>query len=129
MCWKVPFLVILIQALNMHGNNEGFNGLYPLSSTEATSATREKGRQRAKPCGKQDCVTICRILDQQPLHTMQHLYRTQAHSNTNTKPATQIHSIILPFILLLTLYLYSLCTHILQQVRAHVYTAHTSLFH
>lgn len=29
MCWRVPSVVILIQTLNMHGNSEGFSGLYP----------------------------------------------------------------------------------------------------
>lgn len=29
-------MVILVQALNMHGNSEGFSGLNPLSSIEMT---------------------------------------------------------------------------------------------
>lgn len=73
MGWRVPPVVILVEALNMHGNSEGFTGLYPLSSIEAAAPLGEKVRQRAKPSGKQDRVTICGILDHHPLHTKQHL--------------------------------------------------------
>lgn len=34
MCWRVPSVVILVWALNMHGDSEGFTGLYPLSSID-----------------------------------------------------------------------------------------------
>ncbi len=89
-------MVILVEALNMHENSEGFAGLYPLSSTEAAAPWGEKVRQRAKPSGKQGRVTVCGILDHHPLHTKQHLKChccTHAHSSTDVKrkPATQIH--------------------------------------
>lgn len=45
-CWRVPSVVTLVQALNMHGNSEGFTGLYPLSSIEVVA--RGKGEAKSK---------------------------------------------------------------------------------
>lgn len=69
MCWRVPFVVILVESLNMHGNSDSFTGLCPLSSIEAAVPWGGKVRQRAKPSGKRGRVTICGILAHQLLHT------------------------------------------------------------
>lgn len=81
-------------------------------------------RQRAKPSGKQNCVTIYGILDHQPLHT----------TVSNTFSVGPAHKLIaevrgIPATLFsVSHYLSSFSLH-KQKVQTHVYKAHTSLLH
>lgn len=114
MCWRV---VILVQALNMHGNIKSFTGLCPLNSTKAVVPwwKREAKSKAMWEKGSRDSLWDPRSSASShwvtPLVSLQHT--SSGWHRERKKPASQIHSIFnyLPFILFFTLYLDSLYTH------------------